>query len=64
VVNLRAGYRFDGGLTLTGGVENLFDKRYYDHLGGINRVAGGDVALNDKLPGKGRALHLRLAYAW
>ena len=36
------------------GVENLLDKRYADHLGGMNRVAGGDLATGELIPGAGR----------
>jgi len=28
------------------GIDNLLDKLYYDHLGGVNRVIGSDVAVN------------------
>jgi iron complex outermembrane receptor protein len=43
------------------GIENLLDKRYYDHLGGINRVSASNVALNARLPGAGRHAYLSLA---
>ncbi len=36
------------------GIDNLLDKLYYDHLGGINRVSGGDVAVGTHLPSAGR----------
>jgi iron complex outermembrane receptor protein len=45
-------------------VENLFDKYYADHLGGINRVSGGDVAVGAHLPGAGRFLYLAGEYGW
>ncbi len=36
------------------GVENLLDKRYTEHLGGINRVLGGDLAFGERIPSAGR----------
>jgi len=50
------------GLTLSGGVENLFDRRYADHLAGRNRVVGSDVALGERLPAPGRSAFLRMAF--
>ena len=51
-------------LTLTLGVENLWDKRYTDHLTGFNRVAGGHGEIGRRLPGPGRNLIMRLHYRW
>jgi iron complex outermembrane receptor protein len=55
---------FDVGLTrtlrLSGGVENLFNRAYADHLTGINRVALSDVAVGQRMPGIGRSLFVRL----
>ena len=45
-------------------VENLFDRRYADHLSGINRVALSDVAVGERLPGVGRGGFLRLSLAY
>ena len=44
------------------GIDNLFDKLYYDHLGGINQVAGSDVAVNARLPGAGRFAFVQLEW--
>ncbi|MCU0782302.1 MAG: TonB-dependent receptor [Akkermansiaceae bacterium] len=60
VVNLRAGYRFNAHLRLDAGVENLLDEDYADHLDGINRVAGSDVAVGARLPGYGRFAYVSL----
>ena len=54
LLNLRAGYAFRWGLSVEAGVENLTNELYADHLGGINRVSGSDVAVNQHLPGAGR----------
>lgn len=54
VFDWHAQWRAAKGVKVDFGIDNLFDKLYYDHLGGINRVSGGDVALNARLPGAGR----------
>lgn len=53
-VNLSAGIRLARYLSLSAGVENLFDKQYADHLTGINinRASGPDVAVGERLPGR------------
>ena len=52
------------GLRLGAGVENLLDKHHADPSGGFNRVAGGDVAVGERLPGTGRNAYLNLGYEW
>lgn len=47
-------------LRLSGGIENLFDRRYADHLAGLNRVRLSDVAVGERLPASGRSAFLRL----
>lgn len=64
VVNLRTRWHASKALQLSAGVENLFDKTYYDHLGGINRVALSSVAVGGQLPGVGRSLYAGMEYAW
>ncbi|MEW5787855.1 MAG: TonB-dependent receptor [Pseudomonadota bacterium] len=49
-------------MTLHYGVDNLLDKLYYDHLGGINRVMGSDVAVGERLPGAGRFAFMQLEW--
>lgn len=48
------------GLVLSGGVENLLNCRYADHLAGRNRVAMSDVAVGERLPAPGRSAFVRL----
>jgi len=62
LVNLRTGYTFRGHLSLEVGLDNLTNERYADHLGGINRVAGSDVAVNQRLPGPGRFVYVEATY--
>ena len=64
IFNLFGSYRWRERMTLSGGVNNLFDKVYRDHTNGINRVADSDVAVGDRLPGPGRSLFARLNYRW
>lgn len=51
------------GVRLSAGIENLFDTRWADHLSGISRVPGGDLAPGERIPGPGRGLFLRLNWA-
>ena len=64
VANLWFDWRLSDALRVSGGVENLFDRRYADHLSGINRVALSDVAVGERLPGVGRGGFLRLSLAY
>jgi iron complex outermembrane receptor protein len=60
LLNLRSGYRFNESVLLTAGIENVTDKDYADHLHGINRVAGSNVAVGARLPGAGRFFYVAL----
>jgi iron complex outermembrane receptor protein len=62
VVNLRTGYTFRGHLNVHAGLENVFDEKYSDHLGGINRVLDSDVDVGERLPGAGRFVYVGLRY--
>ena len=53
IVNLRGTLALRPGLRLIAGVENLFDRRYAEHLGGFNRVRGSIVPPGARLPGAG-----------
>ncbi|MBN8501304.1 MAG: TonB-dependent receptor [Sphingomonadales bacterium] len=58
--NLWFGVNLGQSITLTGGVENLLDRRYADHLAGRSRVLLSDVAVGEKLPAPGRSLFVRI----
>ena len=58
LLHLRVGYTFRERLRLGLGVENVLDEHYADHLGGINRVGGSDVAVGNRIPGAGRFVHV------
>lgn len=55
LLNLKAGVRAYRDVLISVGVDNVFDNTYADHLSGINRVPGGDVALDERIPGQGRS---------
>lgn len=59
-IGLFARYRFDEGLALETGVENLLDEAYAPHLAGRSRVGASDVPLLERLPGPGRGVWARL----
>lgn len=54
LLNFRLAKIFVKALRVEVGVENLLDHRYADHLGGVNRVAGGDLDVGERIPGAGR----------
>ena len=53
LANLRGGIEVMRDLSITAGVENIFDRDYANHLSGINRVADSDVAVGKRVPGEG-----------
>ncbi len=63
-VNLRTRYQVQQNFNVSAGIENLFDKYYADHLGGINRVAGSDVAVGQHIPGAGRFGYVAVDYTF
>jgi iron complex outermembrane recepter protein len=63
-VNLRTRYQVQKNFNVSGGIENLFDKYYADHLGGINRVSGSDVAVGQHIPGAGRFGYVAMEYSF
>lgn len=62
--NLRSRYQVQQNFNLSAGIENLFDRYYADHLGGINRVSGSDVAVGQHIPGAGRFGYVAVDYAF
>lgn len=62
ILNLRLAKTFAEALRVEVGVENLLDKRYADHLGGVNRVAGGDLAVGERIPSAGRFAYVSLGW--
>ncbi len=62
LMHLFANWQLNDQLQLSGGVENLFDRDYEQHLAGYNRVQNSDVAVGDRLPGTGRNLFLKVSF--
>lgn len=48
-------------ITLSAGIENLFDEIYQDHLAGYNRNGFGNVSIGERIPGAGRGAFIRLS---
>lgn len=63
-VNLRTRYQVQKNFNVSGGIENLFDRYYADHLGGINRVSGGDLAVGQHIPAAGRFGYVAMDYTF
>ncbi len=64
LVNLHASWAAPAGVTLSAGVNNLFDSDYRNHLSGYNRAANPDVARGERLPGEGINFFARAIYAF
>jgi iron complex outermembrane receptor protein len=64
LANLRGGIEIMRNLAINVGIENLFDKKYENHLSGINRVADSDVAVGARVPGSGRSYYATLQYRY
>ena len=65
LVNIYSNYQFgNSGFNLLAGIDNLLDKNYAPHLGGINRVRGTDVAPGIRIPGPGINGFINLSYEW
>lgn len=62
VVDWQVDYFVSNGLVVRLGANNLFDKEYSDHLGGVNRASGSDIAVGDKLTAMGRNIYFALDY--
>lgn len=61
VFGLFAQYDVSEGVSLSAGVENLFDAFYQPHLSGRSRVGASDVPTGERLPGAGRGVWVRLS---
>lgn len=62
LVNLRAEWQAIDALVLELNVTNLGDKRYQDHLAGVNRASGSGIAVGDRIYGGERAVAVGLTY--
>ncbi len=65
LVNLRGDYQISNKLNVVAGIDNLLDKKYANHLDGINRVTNNpDVAVGERIPGRGRNFFIKVGYDW
>ncbi len=64
IVNWQMRYPLGKAVRLTVGVNNLFDRYYVDHLGGVNRVSGSDVPVGGKIPSPGRYGYVNVNWTW
>ena len=65
LLNIYGNYSIpDSGFTLVAGIDNLFDKNYAPHLGGVNRVRSVDVPVGVRIPGPGINGYINLVYKW
>lgn len=51
-------------LRLEGRVDNLFDATYQEHVAGINRAAGSDIAVGERLYGGERSLSVGVRFSF
>lgn len=64
ILNARMQWHGSEALRIYASVENLLDKAYRPHLGGVNRVMAVDVPTGERLYGVGRNLNLGISYRW
>ena len=62
VVDWQVDYFVSSGLVVRLGANNLLDKQYSDHLGGVNRANGSDIAVGEKVSAMGRNVYLAMDY--
>jgi iron complex outermembrane receptor protein len=60
LLNLQVRLALHRNIDLSLALNNVFDERYADHLGGINSVMGSDVPVGERIPGMGRSLITQL----
>ncbi|MBQ0719009.1 MAG: TonB-dependent receptor [Gammaproteobacteria bacterium] len=61
LLNFYSQYQISSDLRINAGIENLLDKDYVDHLTGYNRNGDSDIAVGDRLPGRGRNFFVSVA---
>jgi iron complex outermembrane receptor protein len=64
LMNLYGKYQVKKNLSFSGGVGNVFDRKYAPHVTGINRAGGSDVAIGERVPGDGRNFYLAMQLDW
>lgn len=64
LVNISATWQATSKLHLAAGVDNVFDEKYDQHLGGYNRAANPDISKGSRLPGTRSNLFLRAEWSF
>ena len=64
LVNIDVEYFVTSGVTLRGGVDNLFDREYQNHLGGYNRVKEVGTPVMPRLPSEGLSAWIEATYSF
>ena len=64
LLNLRGSYEPVTGLVVSTGVENVTDKKHFDHLGGIDRVNLAITGDRNRIAMPGRNFYATLSYKW
>ncbi|SFB97745.1 TonB-dependent receptor [Pseudoalteromonas denitrificans] len=62
VIDWQLDYFLTTGLVVRGGVNNLLNKEYSDHLAGINRANGSEIEKGQRIPAMGRNVYLAMDY--
>ncbi|NQZ28421.1 MAG: TonB-dependent receptor [Colwellia sp.] len=64
LVNIDVEYFVTSEVTLRGGVDNLFDREYQNHLGGYNRVKEVGTPVMTRLPSEGLSAWIEATYSF
>lgn len=64
VWNINANYQYSRSLQFSLAIENLFDKAYAKHLGGVNRINDQNIRPGDKVPESGRNAGVYINYSF
>ena len=64
LVNLDIEYFVNTAFTLRGGVDNLLNREYQNHLGGYNRVKEVDTPVMNRLPSEGLSAWVEATYSF
>lgn len=64
LVDVFAQYSVNEDLHLNAAIDNVFDRKYKNHLGGYNRAKQKDLAIGDRISGVGRNIQLGLDYTF
>jgi iron complex outermembrane receptor protein len=64
LVNIDVEYFVNNEFTLRGGIDNLFDREYQNHLGGYNRVKNVETPEMSRLPSEGLSAWVEATYSF